>query len=95
MTDYGLPHEVTDVTLSNLGHGFYFSPFGEVVNFYDDELNLSLSLREWSNYAYPLLHKWPRVGNRSKFFSKLLRFVGESLASVTFPRETCRIRSHG
>ena len=53
------PDEVLDIFLSDSSQGFYLNPFSEVVNPYDEELELLYRHKEGSHYVEPPLSKWP------------------------------------
>ncbi|KAM3747369.1 hypothetical protein ACB098_05G029900 [Castanea mollissima] len=76
------PDEVSDIFLCGSGQWFYLDPFGEVVDPYDKELELSYCHEERSHYVQPPLGE--RLANAH--WCKLLRWlsydVTEALAFV-------------
>ena len=59
VANVAFPDEVSDIFLSDSSLGFYLNPFSEVVNPYDEELELPYRHKEGSYYVEPPLSKWP------------------------------------
>ena len=53
------PNEVSDILLGNGSQGFYFYPFCEVIDSYDEELELLYRHRERSHDVESLLSEGP------------------------------------
>ena len=77
------PDEVSNIFLCDSGQWFCLNPFGEVVNPYDEELELSYGDGEGPNYVQSPLGERPRGVHQCKFLSWLLYDVAEALALVT------------
>lgn len=56
-------HDVFVRHVEYLGYKFCPGPFGKVIDYHGDEINLYLFLWEGANYIYPPLCKWLRVGD--------------------------------
>jgi len=76
------PDEASDILLGNSGQGFCLNPFSEIVNFYDEELELLHCHREGPHFAEPPLREWPRSIHWGKLFQWFLYDVIEVLAFV-------------
>ena len=51
-TNDALPDEVSDILLNDYGQGFHFDPFHEVVDSYDEELELPYHHRAFVEVSY-------------------------------------------
>ena len=65
-TNDDLPHEALNVLLNDCGQGFYFNPFSEVVDSYDEELELRYCHKEGSYNVESLLGEGPWGIHRSE-----------------------------
>lgn len=54
-----LPDEASNILLSDSGQGFCLDPFSEVVDSYDEELELSHYYGEGFHYVKPPLNEFP------------------------------------
>ena len=62
------PDEASDILLYDSSPRFCLNPFGEVVNFHDEELELPHLHGEGSHYVKPPLSEWPRNDHWGKLF---------------------------
>ena len=85
MANDALPNEALNISLCDSGQWFYFNPFGEVVDPYDEELELSHSDRERSHYIQPSLGVQPKGAHWCKFLRWSSYDVAKALALVTRP----------
>ena len=63
VADDAFPDGVSNFLLCSGGQGFYLNPFNEVVDPYDEELELSHCHGERSHYVKPSLSEWPGSGH--------------------------------
>ena len=89
------PNEVSDILLGNGSQGFYFYPFCEVIDSYDEELELLYRHRERSHDVKSLLSEGPQSVHRSKLFQRLSYNVTEVLALVTHLHIRLGVLLHG
>ena len=62
------PDEALDILLSDSGQGFCLDPLSEIVNPYNDELELPYCHGEGSYYVEPPLSEWPWTIHWGKLF---------------------------
>lgn len=60
--------EVSNILLSDSGQGFYRNPFSEIVNSYDEELELSHCHGEGPHFVEPPLSEWSGSIHWGKLF---------------------------
>jgi len=75
--------KVSDILLSDGSQGFYLYPFCEVIDSYDEELELLYCYREGSYDVESPLSEGPQSVHRSELFQQLPYNVTEVLALVT------------